>query len=165
MPSMHGGMRSVSPFLICLGYLKDCKVNLLGVDADVTNVTFIVGIVLLSAMNAASDLPGVTDLGGEHASTSCRLLIFNPCTDNFKWATFQFEPPWHEQGNDATRRTDVLDSKAADEFESCVAVVGILMTLVCLHAFVNRKYNLPLALNFPTVRIVSSLCNIEFANV
>ena len=112
------------------------------------------GVVLLSAMNAASDLSGVADFGGELSWQLCvPMLIICACADSFKWATLQISPPW--QGG-TTRRSEILEATAADEFEGCMAVVGILAVLVCAHALAGSKFKLPLAFNFPTVSICCS---------
>lgn len=71
---------------------------------------------------------------------------------NFKWTTLQFKPPWQDKSDDNNRRSEAIESKAADEFEGCIAAVGVLAVLISLHALVSAKYKLPLALNFPTVR-------------
>ena len=75
--------------------------------------------------------------------------------DKLKWSAFLLKAPWASDTNDDGTRRGGTESqtgqRAADEFEGALLIVGVLATIVLVHATASNKWNLPLAVRFPTV--------------
>ena len=69
-------------------------------------------------------------------------------TGSLKWSALMFDVPWGDYSNIAS--SNVAAGGTAD-FESAVALVGVLLAFITLHAVADKCCGLPLALNFPTI--------------
>ena len=75
--------------------------------------------------------------------------------DKLKWSAFLLKAPWSSDTDDGESRRGGTGSEtgqqAADEFEGALLIVGVMATIVSVHAIASNKWHLPLAVRFPTV--------------